>query len=180
MPVIALVRPGPAVTSATPSLPVSSAWACAMWTAARSSRTSTMRIPSASARIQRGMMWPPQRAKTRSTPRALRKRATTPAAELAVGLGGFTRASLGQRLAPARGRGRPVGEGDDPASGADPRGPRGHRPGDVLAGLPRMERGPVGGLGRVVRGHRLHDRLVLVPDLAVARRLLQHLRHGAP
>src|SRR6267142_2125840 len=92
-----------------------------MWTAARSSRTSTMRIPSASARIQRGMMWPPQRAKMRSTPRASRKRATTPAAELAVG-----------------------------------------------------------GLGRIVRGHRLHDGFVLVPDLAVTRRPLQHLRHRAP
>src|SRR5947208_2134466 len=61
-----------------------------MCTAARSSRTSTMRMPSASARIQTGMMCPPQRAKMRSTPRALRKRATTPAAELADGMGGFT------------------------------------------------------------------------------------------
>src|SRR5256885_4056373 len=182
MPVIALVTPGPAVTSATPSLPVNSAWACAMWTAARSSRTSMMRMPSASARIKRGMMCPPQRAKMRSTPRALRKRATTPAAELAVGLGGFTRTFLGQGLAPARHRRSRglVGEGDDPASGADARRSGRHRPCDVLAGLPRMLRGAARGLDRVVRDQRLHDRFVLVPDLTMARRLLQHLRHGAP
>ena len=90
MPVIALVTPGPAVTSATLRPPVSSACACAMCTAARSSRTSTMRMPSASARIHRGMMCPPQRAKIRSTPRAFRNRATTPAAEPAEEMRGFT------------------------------------------------------------------------------------------
>src|SRR5580692_8738991 len=75
MPVMELVIPGPAVTSATPSSPVSSAWACAICTAARSSRTSMMRIPSASSRIQIGMMWPPQRANTRLTPRCFNSRA---------------------------------------------------------------------------------------------------------
>ncbi len=45
MAVTVLVTPGPAVTMATPKLPVSSACACAMWTAAPSSRTSTMRMP---------------------------------------------------------------------------------------------------------------------------------------
>jgi len=43
--VTVLVTPGPAVTMATPKPPVSSAWACAMCTAAPSSRTSTMRMP---------------------------------------------------------------------------------------------------------------------------------------
>src|SRR6266496_5878911 len=40
-------------------------------------------MPSASMRIQIGMMCPPQRANTRSTPRALRKRAMSAAAESA-------------------------------------------------------------------------------------------------
>ncbi len=40
-----LVTPGPAVTIATPNVFISSAWACAMWTAAPSSRTSMMRMP---------------------------------------------------------------------------------------------------------------------------------------
>ena len=43
--VTVLVTPGPAVTMATPSCPVSSACACAMCTAAPSSRTSMMRMP---------------------------------------------------------------------------------------------------------------------------------------
>ena len=80
MPVMALVIPGPAVTSATPSSPVSSACACAMWTAARSSRTSMMRMPSASSRIQIGMMCPPHSANTRLTPRRFRRRAIRSAA----------------------------------------------------------------------------------------------------
>ena len=46
MEVTVLVTPGPAVTMATPNPPVSSAWAWAIWTAARSSRTSMMRMPS--------------------------------------------------------------------------------------------------------------------------------------
>src|SRR5262252_10321915 len=73
--VTVLVTPGPAVTMATPSLPVSSAWACAMWTAAPSSRTSTMPTPSRATWSQIGWMWPPCRPKTRSTPRRARKRA---------------------------------------------------------------------------------------------------------
>ena len=76
-------RPGGDQGDAEPA--VSSACACAMYTAARSSRTSTMPMPSASMRIQIGMMWPPHRAKTRSTPRAFRKRATMPAALSADG-----------------------------------------------------------------------------------------------
>jgi hypothetical protein len=60
-----------------------------MCTTVRSSRTSMMRRPSASARIQLGMMWPPQSAKIRPTPRALRNRAMTPAAEVPVGNEGF-------------------------------------------------------------------------------------------
>src|SRR5512147_2910240 len=48
-----------------------------------------MRMPSASTRIQIGMMWPPQRPNTRSTPRARRKRAITPAPESDV-IGGGT------------------------------------------------------------------------------------------
>src|SRR5579862_5154917 len=51
-----------------------------MCTAARSSRTSMMRMPSASSRIQIGMMWPPQRANTRVTPRRLSRRAIRSAA----------------------------------------------------------------------------------------------------
>jgi hypothetical protein len=51
-----------------------------MWTAARSSRTSMILIPSASRRIQIGMMWPPHKAKTRSIPRVLSSRAMHPAA----------------------------------------------------------------------------------------------------
>src|SRR4029078_1916155 len=47
-----------------------------------------MRMPSASRRIHIGMMWPPQRPKTRSTPRARRMRAMTPAPESAVIGGG--------------------------------------------------------------------------------------------
>src|SRR6185437_11472231 len=80
IPVMLLVMPGPAVTSATPSSPVSSACACAMWTAARSSRTSMIRMPSASRRIQIGMMWPPQSANTRVTPRRFKRRAIRSAA----------------------------------------------------------------------------------------------------
>ena len=57
--VTVLVTPGPAVTIATPSAPVSSAWACAMWTAAPSSRTSTMRMPSRATWSQIGWIWPP-------------------------------------------------------------------------------------------------------------------------
>jgi hypothetical protein len=74
------VLPGPAVTSATPSSPVNSACAWAMWTAARSSRTSMMRIPSASSRIQIGMICPPQSAKTCFTPRCFNSWAISAAA----------------------------------------------------------------------------------------------------
>ena len=73
--VTVLVTPGPAVAIATPRLPVSSAWAWAMCIAARSSRTSTMRMPACATRSQIGWIWPPCRPKTRSTPRALRARA---------------------------------------------------------------------------------------------------------
>ncbi len=45
MPVAAFVTPGPAVTMATPTVPVTSPAACAMKTAAPSWRTSTMSIP---------------------------------------------------------------------------------------------------------------------------------------
>ena len=48
--------------------PVSSAWACAMCTAAPSSRTSTMRMPSRATWSQIGWMWPPCRPNTRSMP----------------------------------------------------------------------------------------------------------------
>ena len=54
MPVTQLVTPGPAVAMQTPSSPVNSAWACAMCTAAPSSRTSTIGIPSWAMRSQIG------------------------------------------------------------------------------------------------------------------------------
>ena len=70
--VTVFVTPGPAVTMTTPSVPVSSAWAWAMWTAAPSSRTSTMRMPSRAAWSQIGWICPPCRPKMRSMPRSAR------------------------------------------------------------------------------------------------------------
>jgi hypothetical protein len=74
--VTVLVTPGPAVTRATPNPPASSACACAMCTAAPSSRTSMMRMPCWATWSQSGWICPPCRPKTRSMPRVLRKRAT--------------------------------------------------------------------------------------------------------
>ena len=63
-----LVRPGPAVTAATPGTPVSRATASAANTAVASSRTSMMRMPRALDAVRIGEMWPPQRVKTKRTP----------------------------------------------------------------------------------------------------------------
>jgi hypothetical protein len=54
--VTVLVTPGPAVTIATPSSPVNSACAWAMCTAAPSSRTSMISMPSVAAWSQIGWM----------------------------------------------------------------------------------------------------------------------------
>ena len=66
--VIVLVMPGPAVTAATPGMPVSRAVASAANTAVASSRTSTTRMPRALAALRIGEMWPPHSVKRLRTP----------------------------------------------------------------------------------------------------------------
>ena len=66
--VIVLVTPGPAVTAATPGMPVRRATASAAKTAFASSRTSTTRIPRALAETRIGEMWPPHSVKRKGTP----------------------------------------------------------------------------------------------------------------
>jgi hypothetical protein len=59
IPVTALVKPGPAVTIATPMRPVRSASACAMCTAAHSWRVETMRTPMRASSLQIGFTCEP-------------------------------------------------------------------------------------------------------------------------
>src|SRR5918994_7323987 len=79
MPVTALVKPGPAVTVATPIRPVRSDSACAMCTAAHSCRAETMRTPIRASSLQIGFTCEPGRVYTRLTPCAATKRATAAA-----------------------------------------------------------------------------------------------------
>ena len=67
--VMVLVSPGPAVTAATPGMPVSRAIASAANTAVASSRTSVMRMPIFRASTRMGEMCPPQSVKISRTPR---------------------------------------------------------------------------------------------------------------
>src|SRR5690349_11891321 len=137
-----------------------------------------MRIPSASARIHSGMMWPPQRAKMRSTPRASRKRAATAAAELAEGTGGFMgrllwmcRAGV---LLPARRDGAPF---VDAAARILRSRNRTRHPLRRAAHVRERERGR-GAL--VAAGDPLEDDGVLVPDAPRLGPPLQHLAHRPP
>src|SRR4051812_2181809 len=66
--VTALVTPGPAVTAATPTVPVIRATASAANTALASSRTSTTRNPRACAPVRIGEMWPPHSVNRWVTP----------------------------------------------------------------------------------------------------------------
>ena len=66
--VTVLVTPGPAVTAATPIVPVIRATASAANTAFASSRTSTTRIPRACAPVRIGEMWPPHSVNRCVTP----------------------------------------------------------------------------------------------------------------
>ena len=66
--VMVLVMPGPAVTAATPGVPVSRAAASAANTAVASSRVSTMRMPRFFAATRMGEMCPPQSVKIQRTP----------------------------------------------------------------------------------------------------------------
>ena len=74
--VTAFVTPGPAVTAATPGMPVSRAAASAAKTAAASPRVSTTRMPRALAPERIGEMCPPQSVKSSRTPWASSAAAT--------------------------------------------------------------------------------------------------------
>jgi len=66
--VTVLVTPGPAVTAATPTVPVMRATASAANTALPSSRTSTTRMPRCSAPVRIGEMCPPHSVNRCLTP----------------------------------------------------------------------------------------------------------------